>query len=144
MVLMNAIPVLQVVCALIEDVDGRLLVAQRPNGKHLAGLWEFPGGKLEPGETPQDALIREIAEELGCAARPEAALTPVTHAYEQVTVRLIPFLARFTDPAARPEAKEHAALRWVTREEIASLPMPAADAPIVAEWVARTCSAKRP
>ncbi len=137
MPLVTAIPVLQVVCALIDDADGRLLVAQRPQGKHLAGLWEFPGGKLEPGETPQDALIREIAEELGCAAIPGAALTPVTHTYEQVTVRLIPFLARFSDRDARPEAREHAALRWVTRKEIATLPMPAADAPIVEEWVAR-------
>lgn len=134
---MNAIPLLQVVCALIEDADGRLLVAQRPEGKHLAGMWEFPGGKVEPGETPQDALVREIAEELGCAARPGAPLTPVTHAYEQVTVRLIPFLARLVDPETRPEAREHAALRWVTREEITTLPMPAADAPIVAEWMAR-------
>ena len=134
---MDATPVLQVVCALIEDEAGRLLVAQRPPGKHLAGLWEFPGGKLEPGETPQAALVREIAEELGCAAVPGEKLTPVTHAYEKVTVRLIPFLARLADPAARPETREHAALRWVTRAEIGSLPMPAADAPIVAEWVAR-------
>ena len=126
---------------MIENAEGRLLVAQRPEGKHLAGMWEFPGGKVEPGETPQAALIREIAEELGCVAEAGAALTPVTHAYEQVTVRLVPFLARFTAPDARPEAKEHSALRWVTREEIATLPMPAADAPIVAEWVAR---ARRP
>ncbi len=133
---MEAIPVVQVVCALIEDAGGRLLLAQRPVGKHLAGLWEFPGGKIEPGETAQAALVREIEEELGCVAVPGAALTPVTHAYEKVTVRLIPFLARLADPAARPQAREHAALRWVTREEIAALPMPAADAPIVAEWAA--------
>jgi 8-oxo-dGTP diphosphatase len=134
---MEATPVIQVVCALIEDEAGRLLVAQRPQGKHLAGLWEFPGGKVEAGETSQAALVREIAEELGCAATPGLALTPVTHAYEKVTVRLIPFLARFAEPGARPETREHAALRWVTREEIGALPMPAADAPIVAEWVAR-------
>lgn len=134
---MEAIPVVQVVCALIEDEAGRLLVAQRPPGKHLAGLWEFPGGKVEPGETPEAALVREITEELGCVARPGEPLRPVTHAYEKLTVRLIPFLARLADPAARPEAREHAALCWVTREEIGALPMPAADAPIVAEWVAR-------
>lgn len=132
---MEAIPVIQVVCALIEDAEGRLLLAQRPPGKHLAGLWEFPGGKIEPGETPEAALVREIAEELGCAVMPGAALAPVTHAYEKVTVRLIPFLARLADPAARPQAREHAALRWVERGEIAALPMPAADAPIVAEWM---------
>lgn len=128
---------IQVVCALIEDEAGRLLVAQRPPGKHLAGLWEFPGGKVEPGETPQAALVREIAEELGCVATPGAALGPVTHAYEKVTVRLIPFLARLAEPGARPEAREHVALRWVSRAEIGELPMPEADAPIVAEWVER-------
>ena len=133
---MDAIPVLQVVCALIEDDQGRLLLAQRPAGKHLAGLWEFPGGKIEPGESPQEALVREIAEELGCVAIPGGALAPVTHAYEKLTVRLIPFRARFADAGARPEAREHAALRWVTRAEIAKMPMPAADEPIVAEWVA--------
>lgn len=133
---MEAMPVVQVVCALIEDAEGRLLLAQRPAGKHLAGLWEFPGGKIEPGETPEAALVREIEEELGCAATPSAALAPVTHAYEKVTVRLIPFLARLTEPAARPEAREHAALRWVTHDQILELPMPAADAPIVAEWMA--------
>lgn len=134
---MDATPVLQVVCALIEDDAGRLLVAQRPPGKHLAGLWEFPGGKIEPGEAAEDALVREITEELGCLAVPGEALTPVTHAYEKVTVRLIPFLARFADAGAVPETREHAALRWVTRAEIGGLAMPAADAPIVAEWVAR-------
>jgi len=134
---MDATPVLQVVCALIEDEEGRLLLAQRPAGKHLAGLWEFSGGKIEAGESPQEALVREIAEELGCVVAPGEALTPVTHVYETVTVRLIPFRARFADPAARPETREHAALRWVGRAEIAAWPMPAADAPIVAEWVAR-------
>ncbi len=132
---MDATSVLQVVCALIEDESGRLLLAQRPSGKHLAGLWEFPGGKIEAGESPQAALVREIAEELGCAATLVAELTPVTHAYEKITVRLIPFRARFTDPAAKPETREHAALRWVEKDEIGALPMPAADTPIVAEWL---------
>jgi 8-oxo-dGTP diphosphatase len=134
---MEATKAVQVVCALIEDDAGRLLVAQRPPGKHLAGLWEFPGGKIEPGETPEEALVREVTEELGCSARPGAALTPVVHVYEKFTVRLIPFLTRLDEASARPEAREHAALRWVTRAEIGVLPMPAADAPIVAEWVAR-------
>lgn len=128
---------IQVVCALIEDAGGRLLVAQRPPGKHLAGLWEFPGGKIESGESPQAALVREIAEELGCVAVPGEALGTVTHAYEKVTVRLMPFLARFAEADARPEAREHSELRWVTRAEIGALAMPAADGPIVAEWVAR-------
>lgn len=133
---MDATPVVQVVCALIEDDAGRLLLAQRPAGKHLAGLWEFPGGKIEPGETPQAALVREIAEELGCASVAGQELSAVTHAYDKVTVRLIPFLARFAEATARPEAREHAALCWVMPEEIGGFPMPAADAPIVAEWLA--------
>ena len=135
---MEATPLIQVVCALIEDEAGRLLLAQRPPGKHLAGLWEFPGGKVEPGETAEGALVREIAEELGCGIVIGEALRPVTHAYEKVTVRLMPFLARQVPGDPAPVAREHAALRWVTREEIAALPMPAADEPIVAEWVARS------
>lgn len=132
---MKATPVIDVVCALLEDERGRVLVAQRPAGKHLAGLWEFPGGKIEPGESAEMALVREIGEELGCRAVIGAALAPVTHAYEQITVRLRPFLARFETSAAQPQSREHAALRWVTRDEIGDLPMPAADAPIVAEWI---------
>lgn len=134
---MDATPAIQVACALIEDAEGRLLLAQRPPGKHLAGLWEFPGGKVEPGESPRDAVLREIAEELGCAIIVGQALSPVTHAYEKVTVRLIPFLARLAAEEARPETREHAALRWVARDEITRFPMPEADAPIVAEWLAR-------
>jgi 8-oxo-dGTP diphosphatase len=123
---------------LIEDRQGRLLLAQRPPGKHLAGLWEFPGGKIEAGEAPGAALVREIEEELGCKAEPGEALTPVTHAYAQVTVCLLPFLARFAEANALPVAREHAALRWVSPEEIGTLPMPEADEPIVAEWLARS------
>lgn len=134
---MDARPVLQVVCALLEDPAGRLLVARRPAGKHLAGLWEFPGGKLEPGETAPDALIRELTEELGCQAIPGEALTPCTHAYPAVTVCLMPYLARLAAGSPPPVAREHDALRWVTPQEILELPMPEADAPIVAEWIAR-------
>ena len=133
---MEARPVIQVVCALLEDTDGRLLVARRPAGKHLGGYWEFPGGKLEAGETPEAALIRELAEELGCLVEVGAALAPVTHAYASVTVRLMPYLARLSADSPPAEAREHDALRWVTGEEIATLALPEADAPIVAEWIA--------
>lgn len=132
---MESRPVVEVVCALIEDDAGRLLVARRPAHKHLGGLWEFPGGKVEAGEDAAGALVREIREELGCEALPGARLRAVTHAYATVTVRLTPFLARLA-PGAEPVASEHEALRWVTRAEIGELEMPAADGPIVAEWVA--------
>lgn len=112
------------------------MIARRPAGKHLAGLWEFPGGKLEPGETAEAALKRELAEELGCVAEAGAALEPVTHAYEAVTVRLLPYLARLVEGSPEPVAREHDALAWVTRDEISGYAMPAADGPIVAEWVA--------
>ena len=125
-----------VVCALLEDDSGRLLVARRPSGKHLGGRWEFPGGKLEPGESAQVALHRELAEELGCTIEIGAALTPVTHAYATVTVRLIPYVARLAADSPAPEAREHEALRWVTHAELAELSLPEADAPIVAEWAA--------
>ena len=133
---MESRPVVEVVCALIEDDAGRLLLARRPAHKHLGGLWEFPGGKVEAGEQPAAALVREIGEELGCVAVPGEPLQAVTHAYATVTVRLSPFLARLV-PGAEPVAREHEALRWVTREEIGGVSMPAADEPIVAEWVAR-------
>ena len=140
---MEARPVVQVVCALIEDEAGRLLVARRPAGKHLSGFWEFPGGKLEAGETATDALHREIGEELGCTVEVGEALSPVTHAYEKVTVRLIPFLARLAPGSATPVAREHEALRWVTPREMAEIALPEADAPIVAEWMARGVAASR-
>lgn len=131
---MEARTVVEVVCALLEDNQGRLLVARRPPGKHLAGLWEFPGGKTEPGETPQAALRRELREELGCEAEPGPALAPVTHAYATVTVKLMPYLARLAPDSPPPVAREHDALAWVGPEEIGALAMPEADAPIVAEW----------
>jgi 8-oxo-dGTP diphosphatase len=125
-----------VVCALIEDAKGRVLVAQRPAHKHLGGLWEFPGGKVEPGETSEAALRREIAEELGCEIEVGAALAAVRHEYAEVTIELMPFAARLAAGSPAPESREHQALRWVTAEELAALPMPAADAPILAEWAA--------
>ena len=125
-----------VVCALIEDAEGRVLVAQRPAHKHLGGLWEFPGGKVESGETSEAALRREIGEELGCEIEVGAALAAVRHEYAEVTVELRPFVARLVTGGAAPESREHQALRWVTAAELAALPMPEADAPILAEWAA--------
>jgi 8-oxo-dGTP diphosphatase len=141
---MNTNRTVPVVCALIEDAAGRVLVAQRPAHKHLGGLWEFPGGKIEPGEKAEAALQREIAEELGCEIEVGAALAAVRYEYAELTIELRPFVARLVAGGAPPESHEHQALRWVTAEEMATLPMPAADAPILAEWAAMRRGALRP
>ena len=125
-------PILLVVAAALIDVDGRVLIAQRPEGKQLAGLWEFPGGKLEPGEGPEAALVRELQEELGIAV----ALTDLvahsfaSHAYENFHLLMPLFTCRRWQ--GTPSALEHAALAWVTPAEMAAFPMPPADEPLVA------------
>jgi len=126
-----------VVCALIEDAAGRVLVARRPAHKHLGGLWEFPGGKIEPGEKPEAALRREIREELGCEIEVGEALAPVRHDYPEVSIELRPFVARLAAGGPAPQPHEHEELRWVTKEDMLGLPMPAADIPVAAAWAAR-------
>jgi 8-oxo-dGTP diphosphatase len=120
-------------CALI-DVDGRVLIAQRPPGKQLAGLWEFPGGKVEEGETPEACLIRELDEELGLTVT-HACLAPfvfASHAYETFHLLMPLYLCRRWDGVA--QAREHAALAWVRPQAMSDYPMPPADAPLVA-WL---------
>ena len=124
-----------VVCALIER-DGHVLMAQRPAHKHLGGKWEFPGGKVEPGETTEAALHRELDEELGCHVEILRALLPHTHAYATVTVQLLPFVTRLLPTSAELQAREHAALRWVPARELSDLDLPEADRPIIAEYLA--------
>ncbi len=128
------LPPLAVVCALIER-DGHVLMAQRPAHKHLGGKWEFPGGKIEHGETPEVALHRELQEELGCTVEILRALTPHTHAYAAVTVQLIPFVTRLLLTSGAPQTHEHAALRWVPAAELTALDLPAADLPIIADYL---------
>jgi 8-oxo-dGTP diphosphatase len=131
---------IDVVCALIER-DGCVLMAQRPAHKHLGGKWEFPGGKVEPGETPETALHRELAEELGCTVEILRELAPQTHAYATVTVRLMPFVVRLSPSSRPPHNHEHAALRWVPAAELITLDLPAADLPIIAEYCGKSPAA---
>ena len=118
-------------CALV-DSDGRVLMCQRPQGKALAGLWEFPGGKLEPGETPEVCLIRELREELGIEVA-AACLAPfvfASHSYEAFHLLMPLYLCRRWEGLPRP--LEHPEIRWVRPSRMDELPMPPADAPLVA------------
>lgn len=122
---------LLVVACAIFDQEGRILLAQRPEGKTLAGLWEFPGGKMERGETPEQSLVRELEEELGLLVD-EGDLTPLTfasHTYETFHL-LMPLYAcrRFE---GIPVAREGQRLAWVRPEELDSYPMPPADLPLI-------------
>lgn len=121
---------LVVACALV-DADGRVLIARRPEGKALAGLWEFPGGKLEPDERPEDALIRELHEELGISVKP-ACLAPLTfasHAYEDFHLLMPLYVCRRWDGFVA--AREGQALAWVFPKALRDYPMPPADAPLI-------------
>ena len=123
--------VLVVACALV-DGDGRVLICQRPEGKSLAGLWEFPGGKVEAGETPEDALIREMKEELGVTIN-RACLAPfvfASHAYEGFHLLMPLYLCRRWEGFV--QRLEHKALAWVRPGEMSAYPMPPADEPLVA------------
>ncbi|TDH34863.1 (deoxy)nucleoside triphosphate pyrophosphohydrolase [Pseudohoeflea suaedae] len=125
---------LVVACALV-DVDGRVLLAQRPEGKKLAGMWEFPGGKVEGGERPEAALIRELDEELGITTW-ESCLAPLTfasHAYDDFHLLMPLFVCRRFE--GRPEGREGQALKWVRPRDMRDLPMPPADEPLVATLI---------
>ena len=122
--------VLVAACALI-DADGRVLIAQRPPGKTLAGLWEFPGGKVEPGETPEEALIRELQEELGIETK-AACLAPLTfasHSYDTFHLLMPLYVCRrFT---GIPVPREGQVLKWVRPKAMRDYPMPPADIPLI-------------
>lgn len=123
--------VLVVACALI-DADGRVLLAQRPEGKSLAGLWEFPGGKVEPGETPEECLIRELEEELGITTK-AACLAPLSfasHAYEKFHLLMPLYVCRRYE--GTPVSREGQQLKWVRPKDLRSFAMPPADEPLVA------------
>ncbi len=125
-------PIVLVAAVALVDVDGRVLIAQRPEGKSMAGLWEFPGGKVEPGETPEAALIRELEEELGIQtwASCLAPFTFASHTYESFHLLMPLFVCRKWQ--GTPVAREHAALKWVRPVRLSDHPMPPADVPLVA------------
>jgi 8-oxo-dGTP diphosphatase len=121
---------LVVACALV-DADNRVLVTQRPEGKALAGLWEFPGGKLEAGERPEAALIRELHEELGITTK-EACLAPLTfasHAYEEFHLMMPLYICRRWE--GQPMAREGQGMKWVRPGKLRELAMPPADEPLI-------------
>ncbi|MEO0937489.1 MAG: (deoxy)nucleoside triphosphate pyrophosphohydrolase [Pseudomonadota bacterium] len=113
------------------DVDGRVLLAQRPAGKSMAGLWEFPGGKVEPGESPEAALMRELHEELGIETW-ESCLAPLTfasHGYDDFHLLMPLFACRKWNGTPMP--KEGQVLKWVAPRDMRAYPMPAADIPLI-------------
>lgn len=117
------------------DADGRVLLTQRPEGKDMAGLWEFPGGKVEPGELPEAALTREIREELGVeiCERCAAPLTFVSHQYEKFHLLMMLYVCRKWEGI--PQPLEGQKLTWKYPKDMASLPMPPADVPLVAALI---------
>ena len=122
--------VLVAACALI-DPDGRVLIAQRPEGKSMAGLWEFPGGKVEPGERPEQSLIRELKEELGIAVKEEclAPLTFASHSYPDFYLLMPLYVCRRWEGFV--EGREGQKLKWVRPNELSNYPMPPADEPLI-------------
>ena len=114
------------------DKDGRVLLAQRPEGKSMAGLWEFPGGKVEPNETPENALIRELEEELGINTWSSclAPLTFASHTYDDFHLLMPVFACRKWEGI--PQPREGQTLKWVKPNEMRDYPMPPADIPLIA------------
>jgi 8-oxo-dGTP diphosphatase len=127
----DGITIITVVAAALIDADGRVLLAQRPAHKSLGGLWEFPGGKIHPGETPEAALVRELKEELGIDV-PLHCLAPLTfasHTYE--TFHLLMPLYACRNWAGEPQALEGQRLAWVLPDRLRDYPMPPADEPLI-------------
>ncbi len=127
----DPIRTLFVVAVALVDPDGRVLLAQRPEGKALAGLWEFPGGKVDPGERPEQALIRELKEELGIDTEASclAPLTFASHSYDDFHLLMPLWVCRKWEGIARPREGQN--LKWVKPEALREYPMPAADLPLI-------------
>lgn len=131
---MESEPPVPVVCAILVR-EGRVMLAQRPPGKKLGGLWEFPGGKVEPGETAEAALHRELHEELGCTVRVTQALPSCIHEYPWGNIELIPFVCELTPESPEPHPHEHSAIIWVQRDQIINHDLAPADVPVLKSWV---------
>ena len=125
-------PLLLVVAAALVDVDGRVLLCKRPEGKPMAGLWEFPGGKLHDGETPEQALVRELKEELDIDTRGSclAPLAFASHSYDDVQLLMPLFVCRVWQ--GTPQPREGQSLAWVRPARLGDYAMPPADEPLVA------------
>lgn len=122
-----------VVCALLERA-GRLLLAQRPADKHLPHKWEFPGGKVEPGEDPAAAIVREIREELGCEIVITRPLPRFPFDYGRVVIEMIPYVCTLAAGSSEPHLHEHLALAWVPPGELLGYDLAPADLPVVASY----------
>lgn len=132
----TGLPLLLVACAVLVDTDGRVLVTDRPRGKDMAGLWELPGGKVEPGESPEAALVRELAEELGIETA-ASCLAPcgfASHAYDGVQVVLLAFAIRKW--RGTPAPREGQRMQWVEVPALFRLAMPPADRPLLGQIAA--------
>lgn len=132
------LPLVLVAAVALVDGDGRVLLAERPPGKSMEGLWEFPGGKLEPGETPEAALIRELKEELDIDVKASclAPMSFASHAYETFHLLMPLYVCRRWQGVVR--AREGQVLRWVRPTALAQYPMPPADIPLIAilrDWL---------
>lgn len=131
------LPLLLVAAAALIDKDGRVLVAQRPEGKPMAGLWEFPGGKVKDGETPEFALCREIEEELGIEVR-ECCFMPIafaSHSYKNFHLVMPLYVCRMWK--GTPVPREGQAVKWMKINELYNLPMPDADVPLISQLLER-------
>ncbi len=127
------LPILLVAAAALIDSNERVLIAKRPEGKSMAGLWEFPGGKVEIGETPEFSLMRELEEELGIETR-ECCFSPIgftSHSYDSFHLLMPLFVCRVWN--GEPEALEHKELKWVNPQDLYDYAMPEADVPLISQ-----------
>ncbi len=133
----SGLKIILVSAGVLIDTDGRILMAQRPEGKTMAGLWEFPGGKVQPGESPEFALCRELEEELGLDLR-ESCLSPIafaSHAYETFHLLMPVYTCRMWN--GDPVPREGQAIKWVKPNDLYDLPMPPADIPLISQIIDR-------